>query len=261
MSLGGLVQGHRETAAPHQLRNASKLGYALVTADYRLAPQVGMDDIMADVTDCITFVRTSLVSHVEPGVLDNTRLAVSGSSAGGFLALLAGLHVEPKPQAVIAIYPVTDPLSTFYTNPQPHPWGEGPVARDLVAEYLDPQAPAIANNHSESPRQQLYFYVIQEALLPELLRLRPGDDTYRICKNLQTRSMPPTYVVHGDADQSVPVAHSDEVVGAMLGLGYEVVYDRLIGADHTFDLEDDVELPRLYAFLKKHLHIKNAVRA
>jgi acetyl esterase/lipase len=60
---GGLLQGTRSVFAPHLLRSVEKYQHALVTADYRLVPQVGIEDIDEDVMDCIDFIRGSEVSY------------------------------------------------------------------------------------------------------------------------------------------------------------------------------------------------------
>ena len=126
-------------------RGVQKYGYACVSADYRLAPQVSVKDILDDVKECIAFIREKVSSHTNPGALDVSRLAVSGSSAGGYLALLAGLYVDPKPNVIMPIYPITDPLGTFFTNPQPSPMGRYVASTEEMAPYLDPRAEAVAN--------------------------------------------------------------------------------------------------------------------
>ena len=73
------------------------------------------------------------------------RLAVSGSSAGGYLALLSGLYVEPKPNVILPIYPITDPLGWFFITPQPPAFGRPILSEEELAEYLDPNAEAVAN--------------------------------------------------------------------------------------------------------------------
>lgn len=60
---GGLLQGTRRVLAPHLLRGVDKYQYALVTADYRLAPQVDIVEIHSDVLECIDFIRSSEVSY------------------------------------------------------------------------------------------------------------------------------------------------------------------------------------------------------
>ena len=67
-------KGTRKVFAPHLLRSVEKYKLALVTADYRLAPQVGILDIYHDVMDCIEFIRGSEVSYTGRGP---TRSALS----------------------------------------------------------------------------------------------------------------------------------------------------------------------------------------
>ena len=93
------------------------------SADYRLAPQVSVGEILEDVKDGIVYARHALPAEIPAGVLDVSRLVVSGSSAGGYLALLAGLYVEPKPHVLLPIYQITDTLGTFFLHHRLHPWG------------------------------------------------------------------------------------------------------------------------------------------
>lgn len=250
---GGLLQSKRTGIAPHTRNAATKYNVAVAAADYRLAPQVGVAEIFEDVKDCIAFIRDGLGKHAGEGVLDTTRLAVSGSSAGGYLAFLAGLYVEPKPKVILPIYPITDPLGTFFTTSRPHPFGGGRTDAEPIAAFLDPNGEVVANNEDDSKRSLLYFYMMQEANLASLLRVKPGDDTFRIAKKVYEQGLPPTYVVHGDVDTAVGVEQADEVVGVMVGLGKEVVYERLHGLNHLFDRDEKYELEKMYGFMMKYL--------
>lgn len=179
-------------------KGIDKYNYALVSADYRLAPQVGVADILEDVKDCIAFVRNELSKHVAEGAIDTTRLAVSGSSAGGYLAFLAGLYVEPKPQVILPIYPITDPFGTFFTTSQPHPMGGGRSDPKALAAYTDVDGEVVANSEGASQRSQMYALMLQEANLASLLKAKAGDDTFRVARKVYERGLPPAYVVHGD---------------------------------------------------------------
>ncbi|KAK3073332.1 hypothetical protein LTR53_005180 [Teratosphaeriaceae sp. CCFEE 6253] len=250
---GGLLQGNRVSVAPHMLKAVSKDNIALVSADYRLAPQVGVADIFEDVKDCIAFIRNRLPSLAGDGVVDVSRLAVSGSSAGGYLAFLAGLYVEPKPQVILPIYPITDPLGLFFTTSQPMPFGRPPPDVQALQPFIDPQGKLMANNDADSKRNEMYMYMLQGANLASLLHVKPGDDKWRVARSVYEHRLPPAYVVHGDADGAVGVDQADEVVGAMLGCGLEVIYERLHGIDHLFDKDESVTLEKMYEFMMNHL--------
>lgn len=185
-------------------RGVQKYGYACVSADYRLAPQANVSEILDDVKDCIKFIRNDLSSHAGKGALDPSRLAVSGSSAGGYLALLAGLYAEPKPNVILPIYPITDPLGTFFTNPQPPPMGRYSPSKEEMAPFLDPKADQIANTGllGEDTRMHMYVYMLGAANLADLYHVPKKEDAepYRVSKNIYKHRLPPAYFLHGDAD-------------------------------------------------------------
>ena len=264
---GGLLQGHREKVAPHMLESVNKYNHALISADYRLAPQVGVQDIFADINDCITFIRSpdglaaQLKTAADPDALDTSRLAVSGSSAGGYLALLAGLYVEPKPQVILPIYPITDPLGTFFTTSQPGSSQKTDVDA-TVQPYLDRNGAVVANNEPGSSRGNMYSYMLAHANLAELLHFETkedpqhnlSNDKWRVARQIAKQKLPPAYIVHGTTDFDVGVEQADEVVGVMVGEGLEVKYERLEGKEHLFDAKDPSEkLESMYEFMHKYV--------
>ncbi|KAL4915252.1 Alpha/Beta hydrolase protein [Aspergillus aurantiobrunneus] len=258
---GGLLQGHRRAIAPHMRTASQTHNFIAISADYRLAPQVSISDIFADVQDCIAFIRSAaLPSLLGEGVIDSSRLAVSGSSAGGFLALLAGLYVDPKPNVIAPIYPITDPLGSFFTTPQDAGFARGGPSNDVLAPYLDVNAPVVVNsgNPPEDPRGNMYGYMLRTASLAALWGVdasKGGGDAaaYRISRNIYERGLPPAYIVHGDADTAVGVEQADEVVGAIKGCGLVIEYERVHGEEHLFDNRADYSNEALYAFVMRYL--------
>lgn len=245
--------------APHMRSGVEKYNYIAISADYRLAPQVSVREIFSDVQDCISFIRTNLPSILGEKA-DVSRLAVSGSSAGGYLALLAGLYVEPKPKVIVPIYPITDPLGSFFTTPQLPAQGKYVASKEEMAPYLDVNAPVVASSGvepDEDSRAYMYGYMLRTATLAGLLGVSDPHDgdagRYRISRNIFEHGLPPAYIVHGDADRAVGVEQADEVVGAMVGCGLDVVYERVRGKDHVFDAEPGYENKELYEFVLRYL--------
>lgn len=130
---GGLLQGSRKNMGPHMQRAAEKEGVALVAVDYRHAPQVRLPDILHDISLSFKYVLYSLprlLAEAAPKApeIDVSKVVVTGSSAGGWLALMvglgmlehAGLREEDRQRiaGVAAIYPITDPSDKFYAGPQ-----------------------------------------------------------------------------------------------------------------------------------------------
>ena len=203
--------------------------------------------------DCLAFVRDSLQAHVprDSGLeLDPERIAVSGSSAGGYIAFMAGLHSD-IPKVLLPIYPMTDPWGDFFTNPQ---LVKEPVATATVAPFLDKDAPAVADNDPNGPRQKMYDYMLQEANLARLWDVQPGDDRLIVPLAIRKKgAFRPCYVVHGDGDIRVGVEQADEAVEALKAVGCEVVYERPVGLEHTFDADPKYTMSDMYAFLYKHM--------
>ena len=254
---GGLLQGSRTSVPPHLLRGIQSHGYALVSADYRLAPQVGVSSILEDVLDCIHYVRNDLSreSAVEKDVLDTSRLAIVGSSAGGYLGLLAGLYAVPKPNVVLAIYPITNPQGEFFLKPHPHPLGH--IGRSEVADALDKDADVVSEDtNCGEGRRKMYFWMLQTASYADLVSVDADDLDLIVSSQVRKIgkiALPPTYICHGDADVLVDVGQSDEVVDAMRDVGLVHQYERLEGVDHLFDRDDSVSMAEMYAFMKQYL--------
>jgi acetyl esterase/lipase len=215
----------------------------------------------ADAKDCFTWCATELPKKLAAAgnnngsLLDTTRIAVSGSSAGGYLALLIGLYATGpvRPKIIMPIYPITDPLGTFFTTSQAHPAGHIDTA--ALEPYLDPKAPVQTRTASEGdPRAKFYFYMMQEAILAKLLGIKDGDDTFSVASQIRKRGgYLPTFIVHGDADRFVGVEQSDEVVEALRDIGAVVEYERPPGLDHIFDQKPDVKLNGYYTFFTNHV--------
>lgn len=251
---GGLLQGHRASVAPYMLKAVNRHGLAVISADYRLAPQATIQEILEDVVDCVKFVREQLPSQIGDAI-DPKRLAVSGSSAGGYLALLAGIYCDPKPSAILPIYPITDPLGWFFITPQPPAMGRSLVEREVLTEFLDPKAPQVANNDPNSARSNMYIRMQHDANLAKLWSVPGGEEAnkFRLSRQIYGRGCSPAYFLMGDADTAVGVEQADEVVGAMVGCGIEVQYERVHGKDHFLDAGPVYENEAFFTFLLKHV--------
>ncbi|MGE3780116.1 MAG: alpha/beta hydrolase fold domain-containing protein, partial [Pirellulaceae bacterium] len=94
---GGLITGSRGGPRLDQRRRYLDAGYAIVSIDYRLAPETKAAGIVQDVQDAIAWVRTQGPQLFQ---IDPRRLAVVGHSAGGYLTLMSGFTVKPPPQAL-----------------------------------------------------------------------------------------------------------------------------------------------------------------
>lgn len=95
------LHGSDDTFCRHVSQQA---GYTVLDVQYRLAPENPFPAALNDVEDVVKWVLE------QPDEFDHSRLAISGFSAGGNLALVAASIVFPGDlfRSVIAFYPPTD---------------------------------------------------------------------------------------------------------------------------------------------------------
>lgn len=171
--------------------------------------------------------------------------------------MLSGLYVDPKPKVILPIYPITDPLGSFFTTRQPTPKGRVAATTADLTAYLDPRAPAISgcDRCPPDPRSNIYVYMMRFANLAQLLGI-PDEESaepYRISRRIHEFRLPPAYIAHGDDDKYVGVEQADEVVGAMMGCGLTVEYERPHGKDHAFDNDAEYKNKAMYEFMLRYL--------
>lgn len=105
---GAFVLGDLESEHPRCLRYSADAGCVVVSVDYRLAPE---NPFPAGPEDCYTALCW-VVEHARELAIDQARVAVAGSSAGGALAAAVCLMSRDRGGPTLAlqvlIYPVLD---------------------------------------------------------------------------------------------------------------------------------------------------------
>ncbi|GMK59169.1 hypothetical protein CspeluHIS016_0701840 [Cutaneotrichosporon spelunceum] len=291
---GGLLQGNKENLPPHLRRLPNRaLGpkgehVIVVSPNYRLAPQAPILDILADVDAAITFTRTALdTALAAKGVtarVDADRIVLSGGSAGGYLALMAGLPVPASvpdadvggyrgpsqgfaPLALAPFYPITDLEHVFWaTETDPVPWWPTGSVPDAAAQpHLNTRDPPVGFAVSGGPRSILYPYMLQHALFPSLLFRNQrscghGLEGYRpsaTSMSVTTRARilaqrgvarPPIFLAYGTVDDKIqPLEESIALLRATQG-SFEL--DVVPGADHAYDEDPAEQCERFAAWLE-----------
>jgi len=94
---GALIFGSRQKSPNSPLvRTLLNAGFTLVSIDYRLAPETKLPGIFDDVSDAFQCIRT----NAESVGIDPKRAVVCGGSAGGYLTLMTGFALSPRPKAL-----------------------------------------------------------------------------------------------------------------------------------------------------------------
>ena len=266
---GALIFSNRGSVAEHQLQRYLQAGYAVVSLDYRLAPETKLPAIVEDLQDGYGWVRDKgpAAFHINPD-----RLAVVGNSAGGYLTLMAGFCLKPRPRALVSFYGYGDITGEWTTRPDPYY-----VSGDRVTKE-EAEAAVGGKVLSESPlfpRVTFYNYCRQNgAWTKEVAGRDPASEPVKLepfCPVRQvTKDYPPTLLLHGDRDRDVPFAESERMAAALKQHGVSHRLIRMQGYDHLFDAFPDGFPPKgpptelkdpkvlaafdeVMAFLKQHL--------
>ncbi|KAL0069099.1 hypothetical protein AAF712_003785 [Marasmius tenuissimus] len=279
---GGLIIGSRKDLFPTWLQSrVNSAGYVFISADFRLIPTgpTTGHDVVEDIKDLFTFLRGPdfKVSYDggEQVTLNPTKIAVSGSSAGGLCAYLTAIHVTPKPAALLPIFASGgDFLTPSYFSPKSKPFVRG---RDLLdttrfTDYIHPISPKIASDLlSESPlafvpntnppipanpRMPLAFLYLQlgtyldyytgehEPSLSAATRDSSGSKDLAIPPRHHglfpqlnvSSSWPSTYLLHGEEDTAVLVDESKNIHRLLQEAGVDSTLKLIPGQDHFFDI-------------------------
>jgi acetyl esterase/lipase len=205
---GALISGSRKSVPRNLLDLCRDEGYALVSIDYRLAPEVKLPEIISDVQDAFRWLRGDGARKCH---LDGGRVVVTGGSAGGYLTLMTGVVVRPRPTALVAYWGYGDVDGDWYTKPSEFYRKQVPLI-DRTEAYKGVGGKAITGSEDGidfKPRGRFYHYVRQNGLwTKEVTGFDPVKDKAKLDPYCPVRNVspeyPPTLLVHGTEDTDVP---------------------------------------------------------
>ena len=223
MVSGGFFSSH-EAINPGFYKPLLDRGYTVFAVVHGSQPKFVIPEIVQDIHRAIRFVRHNAAKY---GV-DPNRFGITGGSAGGHLSLTMGTQGGPGPsdakdpidrqssavQAVACFYPPTDYLS----------WGEPNLDAVGVGPLMQFK-PAFGPRSDTAESRQVY-----------------GKEISPI--NFITTNMPPTLIIHGDADRLVPFQQAEIFLKKAADTGVKSVkLVRKEGKDHGWpDMVKDMAL-------------------
>lgn len=255
---GALICGSRAMFCSDQIAMYLGAGYAVVSIDYRLAPETKIAPIIEDVRDALAWVRTRGQNLLN---IDPDRMAVVGGSAGGYLTLMAGFITERPPRVLVSFYGYGDIVGDWYSKPDPF-YCRSPVISEAKARSCVGRE--VVSEGNPDPRRTFYLYCRQNGLWPtevgghDPVTERAWFDGYCPIKNVSAK-YPPTLLLHGDKDTDVPHEQSVMMAERLAQVGVEHELVTIPGGGHAFDyagIQDERvahAFDRTLAFLRKHV--------
>jgi acetyl esterase/lipase len=231
---GGFFSSH-DAIVPAFMQPFLSRGYTAFAVVHGSQPRYTVPEIIKDIHRAVRFIR----HHAGEYGIDPARIGITGASAGGHLSLMLGTAgddgnpndpdpVEREPsrvQAVACFFPPTD-LMNFGKPGHAllRPTDHGPPFR------------AAFDYRELDPASRLWVPIIDPERLREITRqISPITHV--------TRDDAPTLILHGDADELVPVQQSEAMVESLKQAGVDARLVTRPGAKHGwFTMTRDMEL-------------------
>lgn len=253
---GGALIGGARGVCDDQLETFLEAGFTLVSPDYRLAPETKLPGIIEDVRDVCQWVRDKGPELLN---IDPDRIVVGGDSAGGYLALMTGFCVEPRPKALVSFFGYGDVAGPWYSQVDPFYSQEPAVSKAEAYSKIGDHE--ISGEPPGVKRSTYYLYLRQHGLWPlEVVGHDPAAepeafDQYCPIRNV-TPEYPPTIMIHGDKDTDVPHEQSAMMAEELARVGVEHEFITIKDGPHGFSWKDPQPAEacrQMLTFLKKHL--------
>ena len=255
---GALISGNRRGLNAVQAEKYLDAGYTIVSIDYRLAPQAKLPDIIEDLVDAYRWLRADGPKLFR---IDPNRIAVVGHSAGGYLTLMAGFRLSPRPAALVSFYGYGDIAGAWYSRPDPFYNRQPAVAKEEAYQAVGTR---LISEDAGGSRGRFYLYTRQQGLWPMEVTGHDPDKEPRVfdpmcpVRNV-TKDYPPTLLLHGDRDTDVPYEQSVLMAKELERHGIPHEFISMPGRGHGFDgamwdPEIAQTFDRVLAFLKKQLN-------
>lgn len=241
-----LIGGNRESISQGQVKLWMDNGFAVVSIDYRLAPETKLHDIALDIRDALLWISSKTDNYI-----------VVGGSAGGYLTLLCGIMDIPiMPKALVSFYGYGDLLADWYMKPSDY---------YLKSEFIDRERALSAVGTSENTdgmnRMEYYLHLRQTGRwtydISGMDVMENKKEIIKFCPlNNVHKNYPPAILLHGTADSDVPYKQSVQMYDALNYVGIKTELVTLDGVGHGFEgaFDNDKVLKaynRIISFLKE----------
>ncbi|KAJ4982694.1 hypothetical protein SVAN01_11810 [Stagonosporopsis vannaccii] len=237
-----------------QIQDCVDRGWVVLAIEHRLCPGIDvLQGPMADVRDAVVWAQDGgLASALKTNGInvpvDSKRVMVMGTSSGGHLALTTAWTTPTPPLAILDFYGAKSFASPFWTTPlrSMPPHFHAPLPPSTTAAVRAETTVFIGGTslegHAADPshpnpalRQAFAMHTIATgAVLSAIWPCYPSD-LHLIDPLLNVSSKwPPTAIVHGSHDTTIPISLSRELEGRLREEGVETGFFEVQGEGHTF---------------------------
>lgn len=256
---GALIMGGREGMNGRVKKMFLDAGYAIVSIDYRLAPETKLPAIIEDVEDAFRWIREK---GPELFHIDSSRIAVLGGSAGGYLTLATGYRVKPRPTVLVAFWGYGDLIGDWYSKPSPHPRHQGSkMSEDEIRRQVS--GPPIANSRERKGNGGAFYqFCRRQGIWPKevsgwnLPQEAKKFEPYMPVSHV-TREYPPTLLIHGTEDTDVPYEQSVMMADEFKKYGIDHELITIAGGEHGLvggePKKIDLAYERAFQFVHKRM--------
>ena len=202
-------------------------GYAVVSINYRLAPQHPFPAAIADTQCAVAWAR----EHAAEYGFDAAHVALIGGSAGGHLAALAGVVAAPSAPAKPTWQPSCgDPNVDLQVQ--------------AIVSFAGPMDLSLVEKSSAGRGAVVAF--LGSACEDAAICAAASPITY------VSADAPPMLLVHGTEDAIVPVVGSERMAQALWAAGAQVIYLPVPGAGHDIPFSEE-DARTIVDFLARNL--------
>ncbi|KAI4718596.1 alpha/beta-hydrolase [Aureobasidium sp. EXF-10727] len=208
---------YEEWHATWTIQLAAQKNAILVTPNYRLLPEANGREVLDDIADFWSWVKTSLPAEVGTmarGVeVDVSNVLVAGESAGGYLAIQSALlFPDAGIKAAISQYGMLDnKIAHFSQKGEKYMAGAPQQPESEIDDYLrDMKKGAV---RTETHPWELWLFICATVQAGRYLQfLGDGNGVHAIDNLETTKSIPACWVIHGKEDSLVPIEASNNFV-------------------------------------------------
>ncbi|EEU35506.1 uncharacterized protein NECHADRAFT_55522 [Fusarium vanettenii 77-13-4] len=253
---GGFVIGSRHFIPEVEIDYLCGAHYVVVSADYRLCPQVPLHHVIQDAVDAFSWCKSDLPARLnnDAGIaVDGQKIVAFGQSAGGLLALHLGGLPKP-PRAILDFYGVKYMSDQFWHSPLPVLAGIPPFEQTFLDKIyqepiltttvtsLETAAPSTSGTRKRGmpapdlsiPRNAWLFTALKNGTQIKAI-VTDGDFESVDPAQAFKPGFPPTFFLHGDADAMVPPRFSQKAFEDLRSHGVKTELSLVPNQSHGFD--------------------------